>query len=427
MQKRGLDRIALAGAVAICLTAVISVVLGGAADEANEAIAVYGSHGDPAVGWGWARAAERPSNLRSRSAGLNRDGKVLVLGGYDPTESRWGYRYAPRVDIFNPATDEWLPGMDLPRPSEGLHVRESRLIDGGDGNLAAAAAFWSYPDDLSRRVDPASRLYLYDEPEWVEAEITPLAHRLFGTARILPYIVFLSPKTLLAVGGGYSPGLPRYHSIDSVLEFDFVRAIWEERAPLTQRREQATGAVLADGRILVAGGMESDVFEDGRFEFAFLTTAEIYDPSTDEWVAASDAPQVMRRAATLRLHDGAILTLGGISSSEASIYDPSENEWRSAGIIERNEAAVNLVQTASGEVFATGIGEGAELGVFDPHTLTWGSLELLGGMEVAETITEIGHDRYFVTGFGDVSGAILQRITPQKQTVFVPFSVRRVR
>lgn len=423
MQKRRLDRGALAGAAAIWLAAVFSPVLG-AAGDLSEAIAIHGSDGDSAVGWEWAEAAGRPSNLKGRSAGLTRDDKVLVLGGIDPTESRWGYRYSSRVDIYDPATDDWLSGVDLPIPSEGLHVRDSHLIDGGDGSLAAAA-FWSYPDDLSRRVDSAARLYLYDEPEWVEAEITPLAHGLFGTARSLPYIVFLSPKTLLAVGGGFSPGLPRYHTVDTVLEFDSVLETWEERSPLAQRREQATGAVLDDGRVLVAGGMESDIFEDETYVFSFLTTAEIYDPSTDEWAAASDTPHVMRQASTIRLHDGAILALGGISSSEASIYDPSENEWRSAGTIERNEVAVRLAQTAGGEVLATGAGGDGVLGVFDPSTHMWGSIELPGGMEVAETITEIGHDRYLVTGLGDVSAAILQRATPQEQTIFMPFSVRR--
>lgn len=423
MQKRRLDRSAFAGAAALWLTAVLSPVLG-AAVEHSEAIAVHGSLGDSAAGWEWAEAPARPSNLRGRLAGLTRDGKVLVLGGIDPTESRWGYRYSSRVDIYDPATDEWRSGVDLPAPSEELHVRDSRLIDGGDGNLAAAA-FWSYPDDLSRRVDSAARLYLYDEPEWVEAEITPLAHGLFGTARSLPYIVFLSPKTLLAVGGGYSPGLPRFHTVDTVLEFDTVRETWEERSPLTQRREQATGAVLADGRVLVAGGMENDIFEDETYVFAFLTTAEIYDPTTNEWVVASDVPHVMRRASTIRLQDGAILALGGIGSSEVSIYDPSEDEWRPTGTIERNDVAVRLAQTAGGEVLATGVGSGAVLGVFDPSTHMWGSIELPSGMEVAETITEIGHDRYLVTGLGDVSAAILQRVTPQERTIFMPFSVRR--
>lgn len=104
---------------------------------------------------------------------------------------------------------------------------------------------------------------------------------------------------------------------------DYVEGTWSPLSKMKNTREYFASAVLADGRVFVAGGEYSDGGGD-------LGAAEVYDPVWDSWTSLpipngwtniGDAPCCV-------LPDGRVL-LGSIFTTATAIYDPHSNTWTS--------------------------------------------------------------------------------------------------
>jgi hypothetical protein len=91
---------------------------------------------------------------------------------------------------------------------------------------------------------------------------------------------------------------------------------------LSTPRAGASLTTLQDGRILVAGGMGS--------QDTLLASVEIYDPATGTFSAATPMRSAgLIHTATL-LDDGRVLVVG-LKDGIAEVYDPASDSWRSAG------------------------------------------------------------------------------------------------
>src|SRR5262249_55118766 len=60
---------------------------------------------------GWSMGAEMP-RVRDHLSVVEVGGKLWAIGGRDPNS-------ITRVDIYDPITDRWQPGPDLPHPTSG--------------------------------------------------------------------------------------------------------------------------------------------------------------------------------------------------------------------------------------------------------------------------------------------------------------------
>ena len=69
----------------------------------------------------------------------------------------------------------------------------------------------------------------------------------------------------------------------------------------------AQAVVLADGRVLVAGGSTGKDFANGKA----LRSTELYDPATDRWIPGKDLLEARYGGHALVLQDGSVLILGG--------------------------------------------------------------------------------------------------------------------
>ena len=144
-----------------------------------------------------------------------------------------------------------------------------------------------------------------------------------------------------------------------------------------------TATRLADGRVLIAGGMVHN--------HAVLATAELYDPATSEFSMTGGMPEPrMSHSATL-LKDGRVLLAGGYSGDgriyrSALLYDPKTGQFTPTGdlAVPRAEASATLLP--DGRVLIAGGVDGpgevatqsAEL--YDPAT---GRFMPTGAMSVA--------------------------------------------
>src|SRR5207249_8439665 len=125
----------------------------------------------------------------------------------------------------------------------------------------------------------------------------------------------LADARVLIAGGSSSAG-----ALDTVEVYDPAARTIISAGPLSVPRTLASAALLLDGTVLVAGGRTTGD--------ADLNSAEIYDPITNTFALLSELMTTARSGHTgLRLPDnGKVLLVGGTSGGEvvptAEVYDP---------------------------------------------------------------------------------------------------------
>jgi N-acetylneuraminic acid mutarotase len=139
---------------------------------------------------------------------------------------------------------------------------------------------------------------LYDPSTNTWSSAGNMAHaREFFTATLLP-----NGKVLVA--GGHDPGTGAYKTSSAEL-YDLSTNTWSYAANMANGRAFHTATLLENGKVLVAGGLDSN---DGN-----LASAELYDPSTNTWSSAGNMIYPRAEHTTTLLTNGTVLVTGGIS------------------------------------------------------------------------------------------------------------------
>jgi hypothetical protein len=138
---------------------------------------------------------------------------------------------------------------------------------------------------------------------------------------------------------------------------------------------EATTTLLRDGRVLLVGGTDTN---------PPTTSAEVYDPSTGTWSAAGSTTVPRRAFTATPLADGRVLVSGGIapatdtSLASAELFDPATATWAATGSMDAARSAHTATLLSDGRVLvAGGNGNGplpnalASAELFDPATGTW--------------------------------------------------------
>lgn len=245
-------------------------------------------------------------------------GRALVAGGYQRT----GFSGAvlSSTEIYDSASDQWLPGPDLDEARDGMRVTlidaDSALISGGAGTKTllyrdSTGAFEAGPD--------------------------------MATARRLQSVVRL-PDGRLWVTGGVGGAMDM--ELSSTELYDPVSNTFSPGPELTKARAAHQTVLLTDGRVLIAG-----------------RGAEVFDPVTGVVTATGSPIADRREAATVLLPDGRVLFGGapkfGITFAE--VYDPALGAFRAqSGLAEGGTRSGVLgfdgrAVLSAGEIF---VGEG---------------------------------------------------------------------
>ena len=114
----------------------------------------------------------------------------------------------------------------------------------------------------------------------------------------------LADGRVLVVGGTSAKG----GATNEVEIYDPVTDAWTRADPIKNPRYNHTATILADGRVLVAGG-----FTPGAFHTA-TKKAEVYDPAADRWTVVSSMLEPRAVHAAVLLADGRVLVAGGVTS-----------------------------------------------------------------------------------------------------------------
>lgn len=276
-------------------------------------------------------------------------GKVLLAGGVVSINN-----VLATAEIYDPATGAWSStgSMKLARNTYLTAVLPSGkvLVAGGctTSNCSAATT--------------AAEIYDPTTGQWSPTGSMTSIH-YFSAATLLG-----NGKVL--VEGGCNQG--NCLAVTAIAElYDPASGKWTKTGSLNTARDYHTATLLANGKVLVAGGYTGG------------STAEIYDPAKGSWTPAANmlAPQT-QHSATL-LPNGKVLAAGGnlgnLPSSYCEVYDPAANTWTATGSMITKRNGHPTVLLASGKVLVAGGGSytrpkyykvsAAEL--YDPATGTW--------------------------------------------------------
>jgi len=278
------------------------------------------------------------------------DGRVLVAGGFSASLDVDGSPALATAELFDPNTDTLSPtgSMTTPRADQtATLLQDGRvLILGGDQTGTAE---------------------LYDPKTGAFAATGKPSADFSGSATLLKdgRVLVIEPSGTAAAL--YDPKTGQFTPTGSMVDY----------------RMWYSATLLADGRVLVAGGLDKD--------FAAQKTAELYDPTTGSF-GLTGAMFIARsnHSATL-LPDGRVLMAGGQQiynttpdPGHAELYDPATGTFATTGsmVVPREFQTATLLP--DGRVLFTGGANDidraeATAELYDPRT---GEFSLTGQMAV---------------------------------------------
>ncbi len=205
-----------------------------------------------------------------------------------------------------------------------------------------------------------------------------LAARVHHTATLLA-----SGNVLVAAGvvnvssGGFFSGAEL---------FDPATSTWRAAASVAVARGFHTATLLANGKVLVAGGLGVNPMSAAPQR---LASAELYDPATNTWSVVGSLTEARAHHSATLLANGKVLVAGGSSNNanlpinSAELFDPATNTWSAAGsfVVERRDHKATLL--SDGRVLIAGGGNNvsgslAIVDLYDPATDTWSAAARLG-------------------------------------------------
>ena len=177
-------------------------------------------------------------------------------------------------------------------------------------------------------------------------------------------------------------------------------------------RAGGTATLLANGKVLIAGGM------DGLgIQYGILDSAEIYDPTTGRFSATGSMHSARINQAAALLSDGRVLMAGGFGCTKpkycmsdeathlatAEIYDPTTGKFSQIGSMPSWEDNAGEVTLADGRVLVFGdVGDGL---LYDPASGKFGPKASLGVTGYLEA-TLLRDGKVFVVGQTYASGDV---------------------
>ncbi|HVE47466.1 MAG TPA: kelch repeat-containing protein [Acidimicrobiales bacterium] len=354
----------------------------------------------------WSTAGSLSPARTAVSATLLDDGSVLVAGG------RTDSGPVGVAETYNPASGLWstVDSLETARADHlAVALADGRVLVAGGGPAGSPLA--------------SVEVYAPASSTWSEARPMITARRLGDSS-----LTLLPDGTFLAAGALgrteiYDPGAPAVGH-------------WSGTGYLSEPRLGYSATVLADGKLLVAGGATPSSSKQGLA----TRSAEVYDPDRGTWVSTSGPMTLPRIDHTATLlsgpacagssppgYCGKVLVTGGAPASDpawtqgtqtAELYDPATATWALAAPMAVRRTRHAALRLADGKVLVVGGSGVSDAELYDPGTGEWFGAGDMGVIREADTrgqikeilATQLGDGRVMVVG-GDLAVADKNKIS----------------
>ena len=310
------------------------------------------------------------------TATLLPNGKVLVAGGTDSSGL-----FSASAEIYDPASGTWTATGRLNNwrfsHSATLLPNGMVLVAGGFGSLNPPPIPELPPHPPS--FNPTGSAELYDP-----ASGTWTATGNLNTARTYHTATLLANGKVLVAGGGFN-GTTLLASADL---YDPASGTWTATGSLNTARTGHTATLLPDGKVLVAGGSNGEG----------IASAELYDPASGTWSATGSLGTARELHTATLLPDGKVLVAGGLGTSgnlaSAELYDPASGIWTATGSLNNPRFSHTATLLPNGNVLVAN--SSAEL--YDPAIGTWTATGSLNTARSNYTATLLSNGNVLAAG-----------------------------
>jgi Galactose oxidase, central domain len=260
------------------------------------------------------------------TATLLADGRVLIAGGYD------GSAVLASAELYDPATGTFSPTGSMTVSREG---HTATLL--ADGRVLVAGGY----SNLGDAVPVSAELYDPVRGTFTRTGSMARPHSV-GTATLL-----LNGEVLIA--GGIDPAAPEQAGFTAAEVYNPATGKFRTTGSMTQGRYGQAATLLADGRVLIAGGA-------GRP--SDLASAELYDPNSGRFAATGSMGQARYGLTATRLSDGRILVAGGSyergTVASAELFDPKTGRFAATASMQQSRSNHTATLLADGRVLLAG-------------------------------------------------------------------------
>jgi len=378
---------------------------------------------DPATG-GWSPTASMAAGHVGHSATLLRNGWVLVAGGGSSV-----------AEIYEPQRAMWaLPGaMSTARTGQTATLLPNGhvLVTGGtshDGNPQSTAEEFLAGNGPLVGITPASisfggqlvgtgsAVHTYRVTNEGSADLVASGVTLTGTnpgdfhaftscakapvapggtctvsVRFVPTITGLRTATTMLADN--APNTPQV-AVDG---FGGGPDAWVPVGSMSTLRDNFTATLLLNGKVLVAGGLNSTNLQ------RFNASAELYNPATRSFSRTGSLRTARALATATLLRDGQVLVAGGQSEqanlASAELYNPATGKWRFTEPMHAEGDFLTSTLLPSGKVLVTGLDFGSRPPeVYDPVKGTWTDTGPMKAPQWRGTATLLRDGEVLVTG-----------------------------
>lgn len=215
------------------------------------------------------------------------------------------------------------------------------------------------------------------------------------TARESNAQVLLANGKVLSAGGIDNNG----NLLSSAETYAAGPGTWTLTGSMAQGRELFPAVRLTSGKVLVSGGSGA-----GN---TVLGAAELYNPSTGTWSPAGSLSVARYGHTATVLQNGKVLVAGGCTSTACTgtavseLYDPSTNSWSTTGSLSTARFDHTAVRLSTGKVLVIGGSTGtvtATCELYDPSAGAWSNAGSMNVARYLNGVTLLQDGKVLVTG-----------------------------